>query len=64
MLKSLPLTKILLTVAAVSVVTVAAVGGTFANFTTTPLQRVRIGFALDDPLGLGRHLQRLRDEDR
>jgi spore coat-associated protein N len=36
MLKNLPLTKILLTLAAVSVVTVAAVGGTFANFTATP----------------------------
>jgi spore coat-associated protein N len=36
MFKNLPLQKILLTLAAVSVVTVAAVGGTFANFTATP----------------------------
>jgi hypothetical protein len=36
MFKNLPLTKILLTLAAVSTVTVAAVGGTFANFTATP----------------------------
>ena len=45
MLKSLPLTKILLTVAAVSVVTVAAVGGTFANFTTTPTSIASNAFA-------------------
>src|SRR5919202_6325135 len=36
MFKNLPLTKILLSLAAVSVVAVAAVGGTFANFTATP----------------------------
>jgi len=36
MFKTLPLQKILLTLAAVSVMTVAAVGGTFANFTATP----------------------------
>src|SRR5205814_3826194 len=36
MLKNLPLTKILLSLAAISVVAVAAVGGTFANFTATP----------------------------
>ncbi len=36
MLKNLPLSKILLSLAAISVVAVAAVGGTFANFTATP----------------------------
>jgi len=36
MLKHLPLPKILLTLAATSVIAVAAVGGTFANFTATP----------------------------
>src|SRR5881394_1290103 len=36
MSKNLPLTKILLSLAAISVVAVAAVGGTFANFTATP----------------------------
>jgi spore coat-associated protein N len=36
MIKNLPLTKILLSLAAISVVAVAAVGGTFANFTATP----------------------------
>ena len=36
MLKNLPLSKILLSLAAVSVLAVAAVGGTFANFTATP----------------------------
>jgi spore coat-associated protein N len=36
MLKNLPLTKILLSLAAIAVVAVATVGGTFANFTATP----------------------------
>ena len=36
MLKNLPLSKILLSLAAISVLAVAAVGGTFANFTATP----------------------------
>jgi hypothetical protein len=45
MLKNLPLTKILLTLAAVSVVTVAAVGGTFANFTATPASIASNAFA-------------------
>jgi spore coat-associated protein N len=45
MLKTLPLTKILLTLAAVSAVTVAAVGGTFANFTATPTSIASNAFA-------------------
>jgi hypothetical protein len=45
MLKNLPLTKILLTLAAVSAVTVAAVGGTFANFTATPTTIASNAFA-------------------
>ena len=36
MLKNLPLTKILLSLAALGAVSVAAIGGTFANFTATP----------------------------
>lgn len=36
MLKNLTLQKILLSLAAIGVVSVAAVGGTFANFTATP----------------------------
>jgi spore coat-associated protein N len=36
MSKSLPLTKILLSIAALAVAAVATVGGTFANFTATP----------------------------
>jgi spore coat-associated protein N len=36
MLKNLPLTKILLSVAALGAISVAAVGGTFANFSATP----------------------------
>ena len=36
MLKNLPLTKILLSLAALGAVSIAAVGGTFANFTATP----------------------------
>jgi spore coat-associated protein N len=36
MSKNLPLTKILLSLAAISVAAVATVGGTFANFTATP----------------------------
>ncbi len=42
MLKNLPLSKILLSLAAVSVLAVAAVGGTFANFTATPTA-IRLG---------------------
>jgi spore coat-associated protein N len=45
MFKTFPLTKILLTLAAVSVVTVAAVGGTFANFTATPTSIASNAFA-------------------
>ena len=45
MLKNLPLTKILLTLAAVAVVAVAAVGGTFANFTATPTSIASNAFA-------------------
>jgi spore coat-associated protein N len=45
MFKNLPLTKILLSLAAVSVVTVAAVGGTFANFTATPTTIASNAFA-------------------
>ena len=36
MLKNLPLTKILLSLAVIAILAVAAVGGTFANFTATP----------------------------
>jgi spore coat-associated protein N len=36
MLKNLPLTKILLSLAAVGAISVAAIGGTFANFTADP----------------------------
>jgi hypothetical protein len=36
MLKTLPMTKILLSLAAFSAIAVVAVGGTFANFTATP----------------------------
>ena len=35
-MKNLPLTKILLSIAAIAAVAVATVGGTFANFTATP----------------------------
>ena len=45
MLKKLPLSKIFLSLAAVSVVTVAAVGGTFANFTATPTTIASNAFA-------------------
>ena len=45
MFKNLPLTKILLSVATVSVVAVAAVGGTFANFTATPTTIASNAFA-------------------
>jgi len=45
MLKHLPLTKILLSLAAISVVAVAAVGGTFANFTATPTTIASNAFA-------------------
>jgi spore coat-associated protein N len=37
MLKNFPLKKILLTIAAILLVAMATVGGTFANFTTTPV---------------------------
>src|SRR3989442_2579094 len=45
MLKNLPLSKILLSLAAVSVITVAAVGGTFANFTASPTTIASNAFA-------------------
>jgi spore coat-associated protein N len=45
MLKSQPLTKILLTLAAVAVVSVSAIGGTFANFTATPTSISNNAFA-------------------
>jgi spore coat-associated protein N len=45
MLKNLPLTKILLSLAAVAVAAVAAVGGTFANFTATPTTIASNAFA-------------------
>jgi hypothetical protein len=45
MLKNLPLSKILLSLAAVSVLAVAAVGGTFANFTATPTAIASNAFA-------------------
>src|SRR3989475_8435996 len=45
MLKNLPLSKILLSLAAVSVIAVAAVGGTFANFTATPTSIASNAFA-------------------
>lgn len=45
MLNKLPLSKILLSVAAVSVIAVAAVGGTFANFTATPTTIASNAFA-------------------
>jgi spore coat-associated protein N len=45
MLKNLPFTKILLSVAATAVVTVAAVGGTFANFSATPTTIASNAFA-------------------
>jgi len=43
--KNLPLSKILLSLAAVSVLAVAAVGGTFANFTATPTAIASNAFA-------------------
>src|SRR5947208_7285098 len=45
MLKNLPLTKILLSLAAIAVVAVAAVGGTFANFTASPTTIASNAFA-------------------
>src|SRR5436190_9500749 len=45
MSKNLPLSKILLSLAAISVVAVAAVGGTFANFTATPTAIASNAFA-------------------
>jgi len=45
MFKDKLLTKILLSVATVAVVTVAAVGGTFANFTATPTSIASNAFA-------------------
>ena len=45
MLKNLPFTKILLSLAVTAVVTVAAVGGTFANFSATPTTIASNAFA-------------------
>ena len=45
MIKNSPLTKILLTIAAISVLAVAAVGGTFANFTAAPTTIASNAFA-------------------
>src|SRR5213075_1782961 len=45
MLKNLPITKILLSLAALGAVAVAAVGGTFANFTATPTSISNNAFA-------------------
>ena len=45
MLKNLPLSKILLSLAAISVMTIAAVGGTFANFTASPTTIASNAFA-------------------
>jgi len=45
MLKNLPLTKILLSLAAVGAISVAAIGGTFANFTATPTSIASNAFA-------------------
>ena len=45
MFKNLPLSKILLSLAAVSVIAVGAVGGTFANFTATPTSIASNAFA-------------------
>jgi spore coat-associated protein N len=45
MLKSTSFTKILLSLAAVAVVSVAALGGTFANFTATPTSIANNAFA-------------------
>ena len=45
MFKNLPLSKLLLSFAAISVVAVAAVGGTFANFTATPTTIASNAFA-------------------
>jgi spore coat-associated protein N len=45
MLKNLPLTKILLSLAALGAVSVAAIGGTFANFTATPTSIASNAFA-------------------
>jgi spore coat-associated protein N len=45
MFKHLPLTKILLSLAAVAVAAVATVGGTFANFTATPTTIASNAFA-------------------
>ena len=45
MIKNSPLTKILLTIAAISVLAIAAVGGTFANFTAAPTTIASNAFA-------------------
>jgi spore coat-associated protein N len=45
MFKNLPLSKLLLSLAAIAVVAVAAVGGTFANFTATPTTIASNAFA-------------------
>ena len=48
MLKNLPLTKILLSLAAAGAISVAAIGGTFANFTASPTSISSNGFATGD----------------
>jgi hypothetical protein len=45
MLKNLPLNKILLSLAALGAVSIAAIGGTFANFTASPTSISSNGFA-------------------
>jgi hypothetical protein len=45
MLKNLPITKILLSFAALGAISVAAIGGTFANFSATPTSIASNGFA-------------------
>jgi spore coat-associated protein N len=45
MLKNIPLSKILLSLAAICVLAVAAVGGSFANFTATPTAIASNAFA-------------------
>jgi spore coat-associated protein N len=45
MLKNVPLTKILLSLAALGAVSIAAIGGTFANFTATPTSIASNAFA-------------------
>jgi spore coat-associated protein N len=45
MFKNLPLAKILMSLAAISLIAVAALGGTFANFTATPTTIASNAFA-------------------